>query len=112
MRRSLQLLFASIVLFGVFGLQSSSAQQTAPGGLRLSVVGVGTKDYADTLNFYTKVLGFRPAFTFSPNGKTTFTYLQLSRDTFLELQERPSDPPVLTHIHMQTDDADAVVARL
>jgi len=75
-------------------------------------VGVGTKDYAGSLNFYTKVMGFRPAFSFSPNGKTNNTYFQLSRDTFLELQEAPANAPGLTHIHMQTEDVDAVVARL
>ena len=39
------------------------------------------------MNFYTKVMGFRPAFSFSPNGKTHNTYFQVSSDTFLELQE-------------------------
>jgi len=58
-------------------------------------------------------VGLRAAFSFSPNGKTTNTYLQVSRDTFLELQETPVNPrPGLTHIHMRTEDVDAIVARL
>jgi catechol 2,3-dioxygenase-like lactoylglutathione lyase family enzyme len=76
-------------------------------------VGVGTKDYAESMNFYTKVMGFRPAFSFSPNGKTNNTYFQVSRDSFLELQEASATTaPGLTHIHMQTDDVEAVIARL
>jgi len=59
--------------------------------LALLTLLIGTQNYAESLNFYTKVMGFRAAFSFSPNGKTTNTYLQLSRDTFLELQEAPAN---------------------
>jgi catechol 2,3-dioxygenase-like lactoylglutathione lyase family enzyme len=99
-------------LLSFVGIQPSHAQVGSSPDLRLSVVGVGTQNYADSLNFYTKVMGLRPAFSFSPNGKTTFTYLQMSKDTFLELQENPTNAPGLTHIHMQTRDADAIIARL
>ena len=108
-----RLVIAVVAIFGTLVIELSAAQQGANPGLSLSVVGIGAKDYAESLNFYTKVMGFRAAFSFSPNGKTTNTYLQLSRDTFLELQEAPANtPPRLTHIHMQTEDVDAIVARL
>jgi catechol 2,3-dioxygenase-like lactoylglutathione lyase family enzyme len=113
-----RLVIAVVAIFGILVIELSAAQQGANpglsrGGLSLSVVGIGAKDYAESLNFYTKVMGFRAAFSFSPNGKTTNTYLQLSRDTFLELQQAPANtPPRLTHIHMQTEDVDAIVARL
>jgi len=104
----------SVVAMAVFGFsvaQPSPAQDGA--GLRLSVVGVGTANYSESMNFYTKVMGFRPAFSFSPNGKNMNTYFQVSRDTFLELQEsNANNPPGLTHIHMATENAEAVVARL
>src|ERR1019366_6985214 len=80
----------STAIAGIGLIQPSAAQESANAGrldLRLSVVGVGAQNYAEALKFYTSVMGFRPAFSFSPNGKTTFTYLQLSRDTFMELQE-------------------------
>src|ERR1700719_205881 len=112
MFRSAHFVFA-VVVFGILVIQPSAAQESANPGLSLSVVGVGAKDYAESLNFYTKVMGFRPAFSFSPNGKTHNTYFQVSRDTFLELQEAPANAtPGLTHIHMQTGDVDAIVARL
>jgi catechol 2,3-dioxygenase-like lactoylglutathione lyase family enzyme len=107
-----RLVIAVVAIFGILVIELSAAQQGANPGLSLSVVGIGAKDYAESLNFYTKVMGFRAAFSFSPNGKTTNTYLQLSRDTFLELQQAPANtPPRLTHIHMQTEDVDAIVAR-
>jgi catechol 2,3-dioxygenase-like lactoylglutathione lyase family enzyme len=65
------------------------------------------------MTFYTKVMGFRPAFSFRPNGRTSNTYFQLSRDTFLELQEAPANTASgFSHIHMRTEDVDASVARL
>jgi catechol 2,3-dioxygenase-like lactoylglutathione lyase family enzyme len=117
MRRAVHCAIA-VAVFGILLVKPGSAQEhpnpgLSRGDLRLSVVGIGTADYEKSLNFYTKVMGFQPAFSFSPNGKTTNTYLQLSRDTFLELQEAPANtPPRLTHIHMQTEDVDASVARL
>ena len=93
-----------------------AAAQNAPAShpdLRLSVVGVGAKDYAESLNFYTKIMGLRPAFTFDTAAKTTNTYLQVSRDTFLELQtSTATNRPGLTHIHMETSDVEAIAARL
>src|ERR1700674_5766573 len=105
-----RLVIAVVAIFGILVIELSAAQQSANPGLSLSVVGIGAKDYAESLNFYTKVLGFRAAFSFSPNGKTNNTYFQVSRDTFLELQEATANnPPGLTHIHMHTEDVDAVV---
>ena len=117
MRRFMLLAIAAVVVFGILAIEPMAAQESAkPGsnspGLRLSAVGVGTKNYPESMNFYTKIMGFRPAFSFSPNGKTNNTYFQLSRDTFLELQEAPANPPGLTHIQMETQDVDAIVARL
>lgn len=113
MRRFMNFAIAVVVVFAVPGIEPGAAQEPANPGLSLSVVGVGAKDYAESLNFYTKVMGFRAAFSFSPNGKTTNTYFQLSRDTFLELQQAPANSaPGLTHIHMHTEDVDAIVARL
>jgi catechol 2,3-dioxygenase-like lactoylglutathione lyase family enzyme len=118
MRRSVHFVIAVVVVLGILVVEPSAAQESGnPGvnrsGLSLSVVGISAKDYAESLNFYTKVMGFRAAFSFSPDGKTHNTYFQVSRGTFLELQEAPANtPPGLTHIHMQTEDVDAIVTGL
>lgn len=85
--------FAIALVLGIGPLTAQEKTGAAkPGvgktGLRLSVVGVGAKDYAESLNFYTKVMGFRAAFSFSPNGKTNNTYLQVSRDSFWSCKRR------------------------
>ena len=90
------------------------AQANKNTSLRLSVVGIGVKDYPKSENFYEKIMGFPVAFKFSsPDGKRTTTYYQMSRDTFLEMQPVTADAlPGLTHVHMVTDDLTATIARL
>jgi catechol 2,3-dioxygenase-like lactoylglutathione lyase family enzyme len=113
MPRSAHFFVVVVVVFAILTIQPLAAQQTAHPDLSLSAVGVATNDYAASMNFYTKIMGFRPAFSFSPNGKAHNTYFQVSRDTFLELQQASANnPPGLTHIHMHTGDVDALVARL
>jgi len=102
-----------VAAYAMLAIEPGAAQQSTKLDLQLSVVGVGAADYAESMDFYTKIMGFRPAFSFSPNGKNHNTYFQVSRDTFLELQEaNANNPPGLTHIHMHTQNVDATVARL
>ena len=113
MIRCMHWAIAAVIAFGITAMGPAAAQQSPNAGLSLSAVGIRTKDYAESVNFYTKVMGFRPAFSFSPNGQTMNTYFQLSRDTFLELQEAPANAPSgFSHIHMRTADVDASFARL
>jgi catechol 2,3-dioxygenase-like lactoylglutathione lyase family enzyme len=98
----------AIAAFGILMTVPATAQ-----GLRLSAVGIGTKNYKESMDFYSKIMGFKPAFSFSPNGKTQNTYFQLSKDTFIELQESSATtPPGLTHIHMLTENVDGITAKL
>jgi catechol 2,3-dioxygenase-like lactoylglutathione lyase family enzyme len=113
MRRSI-LLTASLIALALLPVHPVLAQDGAQHpDLKLSVVGIGAKDYAESLKFYTKIMGLRSAFSFTTVTKTTNTYLQVSRDTFLELQtSTATNQPGLTHIHMETSNVDAIVARL
>jgi lactoylglutathione lyase len=111
--RGLTLLLAGIVI-GTLLMGSTNAQETLGTGLRLNHVGIAVKDFQGTVDFYTKVMGFRKAFGGStPDGKPSTIYLQISRDTFLEVAPASDRlPEGITHIGIQTDDADATVQRL
>jgi len=95
-------------------MPSSFAQENQRSGLRLSVIGIAVKDYSASQDFYGKKMGLREAFKFSsPDGKRTTTYYQLSRDTFLEMQQAGGDVhPGFTHIHMVVNNLNAAIARL
>ena len=107
-------LFVAGIVFGTFMMQPTGAQENKNTGLRLNHVGIAVKDFQESLNFYTKVMGFRVAYALpSPDGKPTTTFLQINRDTFLEMAPASANtPPGLTHIGILTDDANAAIAQL
>lgn len=107
-------LFVAGIAFGMILMQSSSAQESFNTGLKLNHVGISVKDLDESVNYYTKTMGFHEAFTVrNPAGKVAFTYIQISRDTFLELfPSTPERPVGITHFGLQADDAKATVTRL
>jgi catechol 2,3-dioxygenase-like lactoylglutathione lyase family enzyme len=107
-------LFAAGVVAGVFLMQPGLAQQNQNPGLRLNHVGIYVKDYDESMRFYTQTMGFKEAFTIKDkDGKPTLTYLQLNKDTFLELAPATAERPVgLSHIGFWPVDLSAAVAAL
>ena len=108
-------LFVAGVVAGGVMMQPTAAQENIKTGLRLNHVGIAVKDYQESVNFYTKVMGFRVAFGGQPgaDGKPGTVYLQINRDTFLELASATDKVPVgITHIGIQAEDEDATVKRL
>src|SRR5579863_10096774 len=99
-------LFAAGLVVGVFLMQPGLAQQNRNPGLRLNHVGIYTKDYDESMRFYTQTMGFREAFTIKDkDGKPTLSYLQLNHDTFLELAPANAQRPAgLSHIGIWPED--------
>jgi len=107
-------LFAAGAVAGVFLMQPGLAQQNQNPGLRLNHVGIYVKDYDESMRFYTQTMGFKEAFTIKDkDGKPTLTYLQLSKDTFLELAPATAERPAgLSHIGFWPVDLTAAVTAL
>jgi lactoylglutathione lyase len=108
-------LFLAGLVVGSVMMQPTAAQQPNSGtGLKLNHVGLNVKDFEETVNFYTKTMGFREAFTLrGPDGKPSLSYIQISRETFLELAPAAADRPAgLTHFGLQADDVNATLKRL
>jgi catechol 2,3-dioxygenase-like lactoylglutathione lyase family enzyme len=95
-------------------MQPGAAQQNQNPGLRLNHVGIYAKDYDASLRFYTQTVGLREAFTIKDaNGKPTLTYLQINKDTFLEIAPATAERPAgLSHIGIWPDDLSKTVAAL
>ena len=104
------------VLVAGLVLQPGAAQGQAgkSSDLRLSLVGIAVSDYPKSQAFYERVMGFPVAFKFSSqDGTRTNTFFQMSRNTFLEMQQATADVrPGLTHAHFVVDDLSATLARL
>ena len=107
-------LFAAGIVVGSFLMQPSPAQQKQSTGLRLNHVGIYAKDYDESMRFYTQTIGLKEAFTVKDAaGKPTLTYLQITKDTFLEIAPATGDRAVgLSHIGIWPENLAATVALL
>ena len=106
-------LFAAGIVVGIFLMQPGAAQNQKS-GLRLNHVGIYAKDYDASLRFYRETVGLKEAFTIKDQaGKPTLTYLQINKDTFLELAPATGDRPVgLSHVGIWPENLAATVALL
>jgi lactoylglutathione lyase len=106
--------FAAGTLVGTLLMQPGQAQSDRIEGIRLNHVGVWAKDLNESLAFYTKVMGFREGFVMKdPQGNPTTYYLQINKDTFLELAKAPAGrQPGLSHVRIWVDDIKSVVSTL
>jgi catechol 2,3-dioxygenase-like lactoylglutathione lyase family enzyme len=108
-------LFVSGIVVGTVVMQPSAAQENRSAGLWLNHVGIAVKDYQQSVDFYTKVMGFRKAFGGEPgpDGKPGTIYLQISRDSFIEVAQATDNMPAgITHLGLQVQDEDGLVSTL
>lgn len=108
-------LFVAGLVVGTVLMQPSAAQENKRPPLRLNHVGIAVNDYDKSVDFYTKVMGYRVAFKFppSPDGKPTTTYFQISKDTFLEMAPATDKVPAgFTHMGIETSDIKGTIAQL
>ena len=77
-------------------------------------VGISVANFDEAFTFYTQKMGFREAFTVRDDkGQPTLAYVQVSRDTFVELQPaNATRPPGLTHFGLHVENLRATVAAL
>jgi catechol 2,3-dioxygenase-like lactoylglutathione lyase family enzyme len=89
-------------------IQSAVAQGRVA-RVRLNHVAISVKDVPEAVKFYGEKLGFGEVVR-NPNGRSA--YIQVSRDTFLELQQATEQAPAgqLTHWGLETPDIKATVA--
>ena len=103
-----------IVLF-LTGIVVGLAVQTGAAQKRTDVyinhVGVAVPSVPDALAFYTQKMGFREAFRqTSPDGKLVSAYIQVSKNTFIELQEANAQRPAgVSHFGMAVDSIEDAV---
>ena len=91
-------LFVAGILVGL-AVQAAIAQNQNRGIVGLNHVGISVPNLDEAVAYYTKTMGFPEAFrNFDDQGKPTLVYVQISQNTFLELQPAASDkPPGINH---------------
>lgn len=98
--------------YHVIQWKTAATAPPAPPPLALNHVAISVPDLDEGIRYYTKALGLKEAFTIRDDRGSPLSYLQISRDTFLELQGATADrPPGLLHIGLETADLRASIPR-
>jgi len=102
-------LFVAGILVGT-AVQTTVAQNDA---FVLNHVGLAVPNVAEAAKYYTDTLGYREAFrNTNPQGQPVSIYMQISRTTFLELQQANAERPVgLTHYGLHVENMKSAVER-
>ena len=95
-------LFAAGILVGLSFQTAGSGPHRDP--VMLNHVAINVPDLDEGIRFYTRALGAKEAITFRDDRGRPFSYLQLSRDTFLELQPAGGRPLGFAHIGLEVQD--------
>jgi catechol 2,3-dioxygenase-like lactoylglutathione lyase family enzyme len=77
-------------------------------------VAMNVDNIDEALAFYTQKMGFREVFTMrNEQGRPTLAFVQVSRDSFVELALASTNRPLgITHFGLLVDDMNATVADL
>ena len=109
--RSAALVFAGVLL--------GSAVQSPPAGpgriIGVNHVAITVDNFDDAIRFYNEKMGFPEVWrqTPGPNGLSNLAYVQVGRDTFIEVSRASANArPGLAHVGMRVDNMAALLDRL
>ncbi len=105
-------LFVAGLIVGL-AVHVATAERNDAGVEMLNHVGINVPNVADAVKYYTDKMGYREAFRASnPDGQPRLVYMQISKNTFLEIQPASAQRPAgFTHYGLVVSNApDAVTA--
>ena len=104
-------LFVAGILVGL-AVESAVAQNQNRGIVGLNHVALSVPNIDEAVAYYTKTMGFPEAFrSKDEKGQTTLVYVQISRNTFVELQPaNPQRPPGINHLGLHVENMSAAAA--
>ena len=111
--RSVLLLVGGIGIGVVIGAGAAAPQaQGAQPNVRLNHVAISVPNITEALQWYGTTMGFKEVIrNTNPAGELQSAYIQVSRDTFVELQQsNPQRPVGLNHWGLEVADMAATVA--
>jgi catechol 2,3-dioxygenase-like lactoylglutathione lyase family enzyme len=110
------MLFAAGLFVGL-AMQVMTAQSnnknTSSGVVMMNHVGINVPNIAEAVTYYTQKMGYREAFRVNDaKGQPRLVYMQISKNTFLELNPVTADRPAgFSHYGLHVENAAQAVAR-
>ena len=103
-------LFVAGLLVGL-AVHVGMAQTSGAGVEMMNHVGINVPNVVEAVTYYTEKMGYREAFRANDaNGAPRLVYMQISKNTFLELgQATPQRPAGFTHYGLHVENAAAAV---
>ena len=106
-------LFIAGIAVGL-AVEAATAQNQSPnkGIVGLNHVGLSVPNLDEAVKYYTETLGFPEAFRAKDDkGNVALVYVQISKNTFVELQPaNPQRPPGVSHFGIVVDNMPAATA--
>jgi catechol 2,3-dioxygenase-like lactoylglutathione lyase family enzyme len=106
-------LFVAGTLVGMLIMGAAASPQKKLSGLTLNHFGLYVQNIDESTKYYTEYFGFRKAFSFTDGAGHPVVYLQMDRNTFLEMTPADKDHPAgFSHAGILADDIESTVASL
>ena len=103
-------LFIGGTLVGL-AVQMATAQNQNRDIVGVNHVGISVDNLDEAITYYTETLGFPEAFrNLDDKGQSTLVYLQISKNTFVELQPANGRPTGVSHFGIHVEDMGAATA--
>jgi catechol 2,3-dioxygenase-like lactoylglutathione lyase family enzyme len=106
------MLFAAGLLVGR-GVHVAMAQSAGTGVVMMNHVAIAVPNIDEAVTYYTQKMGYREAFrVFDDKKQPRLVYMQISKNTFLELQPvNPQRPAGFNHYGLHVENVAEMVAR-
>ena len=106
------ILFVAGLFVGV-AVHAGLAQSAGSSVVMMNHVGINVPNIAEAVTYYTEKMGYREAFRANDDkGQPRLVYMQISRNTFLELNPANAQRPAgFTHYGLHVENAAEAVAR-
>ena len=100
-------------LFAGLAVHVAMAQSANSGVVMMNHVGINVPNIAEAVTYYTQKMGYKEAFrVFDDKKQPRLVYMQISKNTFLELNPANAQRPAgFTHYGLHVDNAAEAVAR-
>lgn len=106
--------FVTGLFVGAAAMTVAAQANRIDGNVGVNHVGIAVEQMDEAIAYYTEKFGFREAVVLrDDDGQPTLAFLQVSRNTFIELGRASATSPAgLTHFGLEVDDIEAATAEL